>query len=638
MGDDLDIFLRHCDDPSTIICIIRSSAPAPLLQNVTIKVRSIIPFVTKLAERSISYTSQPHSLPPRVLFRDCIGNIVQVLPDDWKHSFNIIPWPTNSPSISNTTQALPGIGIADDTAALRNTPSCPNSNDPMIPQRDASSNLSFDYSPAVVPYELGQSNRTATISTTTTTTTLPVVSPATPSNAPPTRPQNNAIPPSTPSPLTHGTTTLPTPSPTTEVEGVDVLAPRPPVVKDRFTHRPSIQYFCIPNEPGAREFEQIIDQLTTFLDAKAYSRVAVGVTHAGYEHRTAIPIVYVIAKGFRREDALWLTTEWFPSRELQILSRLVCYQGTARSQMAGDPFTLHERLDPVVMGSAISEAGGDTSFSSGIFIQTTEQPNETFMLSVHHGLTMDPTPIDSKAARTIIQPSQIDIDGTKRILLERYHNVLVDGPTPRRPEPAEYYKAEYDEFADADFDLGSAVHSMFTVTDYDNARVNIDIAVIQITTDRQVKNIIPYSKYHFGDEDWDGDFGPYKAGYIHISGEGILEKNKSILKSGMKTGTTSGRIELIYTRAKLTGIDEYTSEYTVVSRNPHSLFAKSGDSGAIVVNENGQVVGMVIGGDDGVPDVLEGYDHWGALNTTYITPFALIRREVESCIGPFTIL
>jgi len=88
----------------------------------------------------------------------------------------------------------------------------------------------------------------------------------------------------------------------------------------------------------------------------------------------------------------------------------------------------------------------------------------------------------------------------------------------------------------------------------------------------------------------------------------------------------------------LTGIDEYTSEYTVVSRNPHSLFAKGGDSGAIVVNENGQVVGMLIGGDDGVPDVLEGYDHWGALNTTYITPFTLIHREVESCIGPFTIL
>lgn len=47
---------------------------------------------------------------------------------------------------------------------------------------------------------------------------------------------------------------------------------------------------------------------------------------------------------------------------------------------------------------------------------------------------------------------------------------------------------------------------------------------------------------------------------------------------------------------------------------------------------------MVLGGTYGKPDVLEGFESWGVIFTSYSTPFHLVREIVQGWIGEFDVV
>ena len=67
-------------------------------------------------------------------------------------------------------------------------------------------------------------------------------------------------------------------------------------------------------------------------------------------------------------------------------------------------------------------------------------------------------------------------------------------------------------------------------------------------------------------------------------------------------------------------------------------FSSCGDSGAFAMDRGCRVLGMVLGRTEGMPNVLEGYENWGMLFTSYITPMSLVREIVEKLIGPFDVV
>jgi hypothetical protein len=119
-----------------------------------------------------------------------------------------------------------------------------------------------------------------------------------------------------------------------------------------------------------------------------------------------------------------------------------------------------------------------------------------------------------------------------------------------------------------------------------------------------------------------------------------LTVNTRVAKAGPATGRTEGNVDFIYPHVKFTDSPEETAEYTVVSPD-HQLvvrFSDAGDSGAFVINKGGEVVGMVLGGTYGLPNVLEGFESWGGIYTSYITPMPSVRETVERWLGDFDIV
>jgi len=112
-----------------------------------------------------------------------------------------------------------------------------------------------------------------------------------------------------------------------------------------------------------------------------------------------------------------------------------------------------------------------------------------------------------------------------------------------------------------------------------------------------------------------------------------------VVKCGATTGRTDGTVDFIYHDVHLPGNLEATSEYTVPTKadEMYSVFSARGDLGSFVLDMEGKVVGIVIGGTNGIAKVLSGYEKWGCIFASYITPMKLIKQKVESWIGPFEI-
>jgi Trypsin len=103
-----------------------------------------------------------------------------------------------------------------------------------------------------------------------------------------------------------------------------------------------------------------------------------------------------------------------------------------------------------------------------------------------------------------------------------------------------------------------------------------------------------------------------------------------VRKWGRKTGITTRPVNVSYAHVQLSGIEGETNEYTVTTA---STFSDRGDSGGPVVNMKNRLVGMVLGGKDGLPKVLIGQERLGAVHCTYITHMQMLFQLVYDVAG-----
>jgi hypothetical protein len=98
------------------------------------------------------------------------------------------------------------------------------------------------------------------------------------------------------------------------------------------------------------------------------------------------------------------------------------------------------------------------------------------------------------------------------------------------------------------------------------------------------------------------------------------------VKNGLATGTTIGRINGLdsFTRIYLEYGIEQTSTEVAVAVLPHDnkAFSASGDSGAIMLERDGGIVGMVTGGGGATEKT----------DITYLTPYWWLHEQIKKVL------
>ena len=188
-------------------------------------------------------------------------------------------------------------------------------------------------------------------------------------------------------------------------------------------------YYSIKNEPAAAEYiERVGPVICQFMKGKGYEAFAVGMTHAGYEQATALPIVYLVSDGeFRKSDAVELVTEVFPTFECRVLVGVVCFEGRVSRQTG--VHQLKDFMNPIPMGAAMSIRGAQQCFSAGLVVCSLQPPNKRFLISVHHGVSNELDPITPSHPMPMIQPSQLDLNDRQRKIEERIAELSPFGRT-----------------------------------------------------------------------------------------------------------------------------------------------------------------------------------------------------------------
>ncbi|KAF9048851.1 hypothetical protein BJ165DRAFT_1343224 [Panaeolus papilionaceus] len=104
------------------------------------------------------------------------------------------------------------------------------------------------------------------------------------------------------------------------------------------------------------------------------------------------------------------------------------------------------------------------------------------------------------------------------------------------------------------------------------------------------------------------------------------EKCLHVVKNGLATGTTVGRVNGLhsFTRVRTeSGINETSLEVAVLPfNNKRGAFSAPGDSGAIVLERGGGIVGMITSGSGTTEDV----------DITYVTPYWWLDEQIEKVL------
>lgn len=95
----------------------------------------------------------------------------------------------------------------------------------------------------------------------------------------------------------------------------------------------------------------------------------------------------------------------------------------------------------------------------------------------------------------------------------------------------------------------------------------------------------------------------------------------TVFKYGRTTGPTFGEISLSRGDVRHEGTPEFLTEQTIVGHPKHfKYFSQAGDSGAWVLNMEGNVVGMITSGNE-------------ATKISYYTPISTIIGDIERVTG-----
>jgi hypothetical protein len=108
----------------------------------------------------------------------------------------------------------------------------------------------------------------------------------------------------------------------------------------------------------------------------------------------------------------------------------------------------------------------------------------------------------------------------------------------------------------------------------------------------------------------------------HLDANG--HKCLHVVKNGLATGTTVGRVNGLdsFTRVYTEyGIEQTSVQVAVLPHDRRGAFSAPGDSGAIVLERGGGIVGMLTGGG-GATEEAES-------DTTYLTPYWWLDEQIK---------
>lgn len=101
----------------------------------------------------------------------------------------------------------------------------------------------------------------------------------------------------------------------------------------------------------------------------------------------------------------------------------------------------------------------------------------------------------------------------------------------------------------------------------------------------------------------------------------VKEEGDWVTKVGRTTRLTSGHINRMRRKVYWKEHDKTTFEMEIMSSEGH--FAQAGDSGSMVLNARGELVGLVFATDKYARE----------FDTTFMTPIDLIQEDVERLTG-----
>jgi Trypsin len=422
---------------------------------------------------------------------------------------------------------------------------------------------------------------------------------------------------------------------------IDPLEARPSYWDGRYEITPNLKYFARPDVAAEEEFNNLVPLICSMLRTMELASYAVCYSHVGYEVESSMPCILIIASDFTDADAMSIIDFVQSSSERKTIARTFTYNGTftgfnIHSSMFQD---YQKRPQP---GSSIgSSAYPMSSFSLNCFFRDARvKSQQIYSITVHHGIRLSPDPItmNLNPSITIQQPSLSDHNASRDSLIKTIDLYTSEShsdqqiPTAvqkRREEMVVKYKNALDEHLKVDVHFGIVITSSGLVHgQYEGRTINEDWAVIAVDRERTGENYMRTEYMRIETFPW----RPHNCYGQYVSGVGEIraDEDKLVRKWGRKTAVTTGAVQLVYSHVKLPGVDGEACEYTVTGGR---CFSDTGDSGGPVLDEDNRLVGMILGGTEGEPKVLEGHERLGRVFCSYVTPINLILQRVEAVTG-----
>lgn len=417
------------------------------------------------------------------------------------------------------------------------------------------------------------------------------------------------------------------------------LAPRGIEVDGGYEGVPLIHFYTLPLNEAQEEYELVSSRLVTLLKSWDYSSYSITIAHAGYEKWSAVPVIVVIATNLESNHAEQMLAE-FDSTDRRFIRECFCYEGETRGYVSGDNFRMpQEKVNPgysIGPSAAVHGADPDASSSLGFYF-CFDGDDDVYATCVHHALgssvplvavgSIPPIPIRHPSARdldAVIMDNEADLQkGVSGQISE--HALLMS---------IKSLKEYIIELKNQKTDFGLVVGSAFGVVDVDGQPVSEDWLVIKVNPDRVGENhICGAVAARRGQRGL--QWIPRDSYGVYINGIEHLSRGTWVRKCGRTTGDTVGQVGFAYAHAKFDDNPTETREWTIITSafGDTPIFSSKGDSGAAVIDRQGNLIGVVLGGTKGRPTVLKGHENLGPVHVTYITSAPFLLQRISEAFG-----
>ena len=308
---------------------------------------------------------------------------------------------------------------------------------------------------------------------------------------------------------------------------------------------------------------------------------------------------------------------------------LNCYVGetSASCNGAGRLRAFMKNPEP---GTSIGVERMKSSFSLGPYIKI-RNDEELYAVSVFHGLKLPVDNVSSDDPALIVHQPSLNDHNDNITETERALHLYSEGPRANLPTTSrmrDAFSSELDSLRSLDTRFGQVLYGEMDVVESEGENCSIDWCLIKVDQGREGENSIAFKPETIENRAY---FGPQDNSQYNITQEGTLMKGIRVVKAGRSTGVTVGNVDFIKFDVKLPGSSTTTSEYTITSPL-HKAFSTRGDSGSPVIGADGELVGIILGGSEGV-ELPKGREELGYVKLSYVTPWDLVKSRIEAAVG-----